>query len=109
MAELVREEAPGLVVVCSHEVAPEWREYERWSSTVVSAYVTPVIAGYLSRLAERLEAQGLARPLRVMQSNGGVTSASLVVRRAANTLFSGPGRRRRSPRSRSRATSAPGG
>jgi N-methylhydantoinase A len=76
--ELVLEEAPELVVVCSHEVAPEWREYERWSSTVVSAYVTPVIAGYLSRLAEQLETRGLARPLRVMQSNGGVTSASLV-------------------------------
>ena len=55
-----------------------------------SAYVTPVIAGYLSRLAERLEAQGLARPLRVMQSNGGVTSAPLVVRARPNTLFSGP-------------------
>jgi N-methylhydantoinase A len=90
VAELLAEAAPGLGVVCSHEVAPEWREYERWSTTVVSAYVTPVIAGYLSRLAERLEERGLAKPLSVMQSNGGVTSAASVVRRAANTLFSGP-------------------
>jgi N-methylhydantoinase A len=90
VAEILREEAPGLVVVCSHEVAPEWREYERWSSTLVSAYVTPVIAGYLSRLAERLAGGGLAGPLFVMQSNGGITSAARAVRRAANTLFSGP-------------------
>jgi N-methylhydantoinase A len=90
VAEILRAEAPEVVVVCSHEIAPEWREYERWSSTLVSAYVTPVIAGYLSRLAERLAAGGLAKPLFVMQSNGGITSASLAVRRAANTLFSGP-------------------
>jgi len=90
VAELLRAAAPGLVVVCSHEVAPEWREYERWSSTLVSAYVTPVIAGYLSRLAGRLADGGLSKPLYVMQSNGGITSASLAVRRAANTLFSGP-------------------
>jgi N-methylhydantoinase A len=90
VAEIVREEAPELVVVCSHEIAPEWREYERWSSTLVSAYVTPVIAGYLSRLAERLAGGGLEKPLFVMQSNGGITSAALAVRRAANTLFSGP-------------------
>jgi N-methylhydantoinase A len=90
VAEIIREEAPELVVVCSHEVAPEWREYERWSSTLVSAYVTPVIAGYLSRLAERLADGGLSKPLFVMQSNGGITSAARAVRRAANTLFSGP-------------------
>jgi len=90
VAAILREESPELVVVCSHEVAPEWREYERWSSTLVSAYVTPIIAGYLSRLAERLEQAGLAHPLYVMQSNGGVTTASRAVRRAVNTLFSGP-------------------
>ena len=60
MRELVHEEAPGLVVVCSHEVAPEWREYERWSSTVVSAYVDAGDRRYLSRLAERLAERGLA-------------------------------------------------
>jgi len=90
VAEILREEAPEVVVVCSHEIAPEWREYERWSSTAVSAYVTPVIAGYLSRLAERLAVGGLRKPLYVMQSNGGITSADHAVRRAANTLFSGP-------------------
>jgi N-methylhydantoinase A len=90
IASILAEEAPSLVVVCSHEIAPEWREYERWSSTLVSAYVTPVIAGYLSRLAERLAEGGLSKPLYVMQSNGGITSAARAVRRAANTLFSGP-------------------
>jgi N-methylhydantoinase A len=90
IASILRDAAPALVVVCSHEIAPEWREYERWSSTLVSAYVTPVIAGYLSRLAARLGDAGLAKPLFVMQSNGGITSAEIAVRRAANTLFSGP-------------------
>ena len=55
-----REEAPDVVVVCSHEVAPEWREYER-TSTVVSAYIARH-RRLPPRLEERLQARGLARP-----------------------------------------------
>ncbi|MBM3676355.1 MAG: hydantoinase/oxoprolinase family protein [Actinobacteria bacterium] len=90
VASLVREIAPALHVVTSSEVAPEWREYERWSTTLVSAYVAPTIADYLGRLDARLTAGGLSTPLHVMQSNGGVTTARTAVDRAVQTLFSGP-------------------
>lgn len=87
---LLEQAAPALAVVASHEVAPQWREYERFSTTVVSAYVTPKISDYLGRLESRLTGDGLPGPLHVMQSNGGVMSAAMGVRRAAQTLFSGP-------------------
>ncbi|GAA1004315.1 5-oxoprolinase [Acrocarpospora pleiomorpha] len=88
--ELISAAAPGLAVVASHEVAPQWREYERFSTTLVSAYVTPKIGDYLSRLETRLAEDGLPVPLHVMQSNGGVMTAQMGVRRAVQTLFSGP-------------------
>ncbi|MFB6395861.1 hydantoinase/oxoprolinase family protein [Polymorphospora lycopeni] len=88
--ELISAAAPGLAVVASHEVAPQWREYERFSTALVSAYVTPKISDYLGRLERRLAERGLPGPLHVMQSNGGVMSAQMGVRRAVQTLFSGP-------------------
>ncbi|WP_283137988.1 hydantoinase/oxoprolinase family protein [Rhizohabitans arisaemae] len=88
--ELIAAAAPGLAVVASHEVAPEWREYERFSTALVSAYVTPKISDYLGRLESRLAEDGLPGPLHVMQSNGGVMTAQAGVRRAVQTLFSGP-------------------
>ncbi len=87
---LVRRHAPGLSVVCSADVAPEWREYERTSTTVISAYIAPIVEEYLSELAARLEDEGLRSSLRVMQSNGGVMTASVALRRPIQTLFSGP-------------------
>ncbi len=89
-AAILREELPGTSVVASHEVTAEWREYERWSTTLVSAYVTPRIRDYLEALELRLAEGGLRSPLHVMQSNGGVMTAQTGLRRAAQTLFSGP-------------------
>jgi N-methylhydantoinase A len=88
--EILLEQLPGTSVVTSGEVAPEWREYERFSTALVSAYVTPKISDYLGRLEERLSEGGLRTPLHVMQSNGGVMTAQMGVRKAAQTLFSGP-------------------
>jgi N-methylhydantoinase A/oxoprolinase/acetone carboxylase beta subunit len=76
----------GLRVCCSHEVLPEYREYERWSTTVVHAYVTPVMDRYLGRVEEGLDG---AR-LRIMQSNGGSISAAAARAQAARTVLSGP-------------------
>jgi N-methylhydantoinase A len=90
VARLVAAADPELTVICSHEVAPEWREYERTSTTVLCAYVAPVIASYLQQLERRLAEQGLAAPLRVMQSNGGVMTAVTARSRPLQTLFSGP-------------------
>jgi len=90
VARLVAAADPALTVICSHEVAPEWREYERTSTTVLCAYVAPVIASYLEQLERRLAERGLAAPLRVMQSNGGVMTAVTARSRPLQTLFSGP-------------------
>lgn len=81
---------PNLLVVSSHTIAPEWREYERTSSTALSAYIAPIINEYLSNLGERLHAIGLVPEIRVMQSNGGVMSATTAKSKAIQTLFSGP-------------------
>ena len=59
-------------VTCSHEVAPEFREYERLSTVVVNAYLGPVLAGYLERLGPRLREVGITAPPHITQSNGGV-------------------------------------
>ncbi|HSG79571.1 MAG TPA: hydantoinase/oxoprolinase family protein, partial [Acidimicrobiia bacterium] len=90
VAAIVREVAPGLSVVTSHEVAPEWREYERTSTTVIAAYIAPIVERYLAELEDRVTEKGLAGPLRVMQSNGGVMTVSFARGKPIQTLFSGP-------------------
>jgi N-methylhydantoinase A/oxoprolinase/acetone carboxylase beta subunit len=81
-----RLEGQGFAVSASHRVLPEYREFERWSTTAVNAYVTPLMARYLGRLEERLTG---AR-LRVMQSNGGSISAARARQSAVRTILSGP-------------------
>jgi len=76
----------GMFVSLSHEVLPEYREYERASTTLVNAYVSPLMDRYLRRLDDEL---GTAR-LRVFQSNGGSISALSAGRSAVHTVLSGP-------------------
>lgn len=76
---------PGLPVSLSSEICPEFREYERSSTTCINAYVAPVMSRYLARLKENLK-----RPLSIMQSNGGALSAEEAAREAVRTLLSGP-------------------
>jgi len=85
VAEAVR--AAGMHVSASHEVLPEFREYERTSTVVLNAYVAPLMDRYLRRLEDELP-RGV--PLRIMQSNGGSISAATARREAARTLLSGP-------------------
>jgi N-methylhydantoinase A len=89
--EMLREELErlGIDASLSSFVLPEFREYERASTTVVNAYVAPVIKGYLSRLASALDDGGRGR-LRLMHSAGGTTSAEMASRRAADLVLSGP-------------------
>lgn len=77
---------PNFHVSLSSEILPEYREYERTSTTVINAYVAPLIGRYLQRLAEGLQ----PRRLTVMQSNGGVISAATAAAQAARTALSGP-------------------
>jgi N-methylhydantoinase A/oxoprolinase/acetone carboxylase beta subunit len=79
-------ERTGLTVSASHRVLCEYREFERWSTTVVNAYVTPLMARYLSVLEARL---GSGR-LRIMQSNGGSIAAATARATAVRTILSGP-------------------
>ena len=81
-----RLEAAGFMVSASHRILPEYREFERWSTTVVNAYVTPLMARYLAKLEEHL---GRSR-LSIMQSNGGSISAATAKAAAVQTILSGP-------------------
>ncbi|MYC86170.1 MAG: hydantoinase/oxoprolinase family protein [Acidimicrobiia bacterium] len=87
---ILRKSLPDIPIVLSHEVAPEWREYERTSSTVTSVYITPRVRDYLSRLSEALRDRGLSVPLHITQSNGGAMIADSAADRAVLTLYSGP-------------------
>jgi N-methylhydantoinase A len=87
-ARVLRDEFDAHVSVSS-DVLREFREYERLSTTVVDAYVTPRVASYLSRLVGRLDSIGAPEPL-VMSSNGGVARAERVAESAVGTVMSGP-------------------
>src|SRR5207302_3055063 len=85
----LRRRHPGVHVVASHEVAPEFREYERASTTAADAYLTPVAARYLRALATAAQEAGLPEPL-VMLSSGGVASVDAAAAQPATILVSGP-------------------
>ncbi len=89
-AELVRQAMPGAYVAASAEVYPQIKEYERVSTTIVNAYVGPVVDRYMRRLVERLKAADYRGPLFIMLSNGGVAPVEEAVRLAAATVLSGP-------------------
>ncbi len=89
VAEALREALPGVHVSASSEVLPEIREYERISTTVVDAYLTPVLRTYLGRLAGRAGEAGLPAPA-IMQSSGGVLPIERSAEHAAWTVLSGP-------------------
>jgi N-methylhydantoinase A len=81
---LQRFEQAGFFVSASHIISPEFREYERTSTTVINAYVSPVMGRYLNRL------QAAVPDLQVMQSNGGMLSAQQAAAQAARCILSGP-------------------
>jgi N-methylhydantoinase A len=87
---IVAEEFPEAFITCSHEVAPEFREFERLSTTVVNAYLGPVMARYIERLGPRLDAAGMRGPRHITQSNGGVMSFATARAHAVRTVLSGP-------------------
>ena len=72
IAAALRARIPGLNLSVSSEVLPEMREYERTSTTVINAYIRPVVADYLGRLSDEMRNTGIKVPLTVMQSNGGL-------------------------------------
>ena len=89
VADEVRRRLPGAHVVASHEVAPEFREYERASTAAADAYLGPLAARYLRSLAERCADEGLSEPL-VMRSSGGVATIEEAAAHPSWILVSGP-------------------
>src|SRR5581483_5590804 len=77
-------------VTLSHEIAREWREYERASTAVLNAYIAPRVERYLADLEQELADRNVTATLYVMQSNGGVTTARTARSQPIQTLFSGP-------------------
>jgi N-methylhydantoinase A len=89
IAGRLREALPGVHVSASHEVLAQFREYERWSTTTIDAYLSPLLGSYLSRLAESAAGRGLPEPV-VMQSSGGVAPLAEAARAGAWSVLSGP-------------------
>src|SRR5690606_3566519 len=88
--EIVLEEIPDAFLSVSHEIAPEFREYERTSTTVVNAYLGPVMRTYLDRLTPRLLEAGISAEPHLTQSNGGVISCETAKNQPVRTVLSGP-------------------
>jgi N-methylhydantoinase A len=89
IAEHLRRQLPDLHVSASHEVLPRFREYERFSTTTIDAYLSPLLSRYLGRLGEATAAAGLPAAV-VMQSSGGVATAEDAGRAGAWSVLSGP-------------------
>ena len=81
---------PNMPITCSCDVAREFREYERASTTTLAAYVQPVVAGYVTRFSQELERKGFQGQFSIMQSNGGRMPADAMAQNAITALFSGP-------------------
>lgn len=90
VANIVRRLAPDIYLALSSEIWPEYQEYERASTTVLSAYVGPTLAAYVTRLEQALGALGFDRPIQIMQSNGGAMTARAAAQKAAYAIESGP-------------------
>jgi N-methylhydantoinase A len=88
--QMVRERLPDLYVTSSVDILPEIREYERTSTTVINAYIGPIVRHYLRSLLARLRGIGVTAPLLIMQSNGGVMTAESAIEKPAHIVESGP-------------------
>jgi len=89
-AAILAEELPGIPISVSHRLSQEWREYERTTTTVVNAYVLPIVERYLATFEQRLAERGFRGRVLITQSNGGACSLPAARARAVHTLESGP-------------------
>lgn len=89
-AEIVREEYPGCFVTTSSSVSPQFREFERFTTAAMNAFVGPKVRDYVQRLEGAIAENGFGADLHVMGSNGGVATGTMVSDRPVLTLLSGP-------------------
>ena len=90
VADILRAEIPEVMVSLSSEVLPVFREYERCVTTILNAYVSPVVSTYVRRLEERLAECAIKAPLLLMKSSGGMTSTRSAQKKPVETALSGP-------------------
>lgn len=90
IVEFIDHRWPGAQVIASHSVCREWREYERTSTTVLSAYVLPTARRYLSQLEAKLAARKLPQAPYIMQSNGGIATVKSAAANPISMVESGP-------------------
>lgn len=88
--EIVAEEHPDAFVTLSSEIAPQFREFERFTTAAMNAFVGPKVRDYVRRLEGRMREAGLRADLHIMGSNGGVATAAMVAERPVMTMLSGP-------------------
>jgi N-methylhydantoinase A len=86
---IVERLCPGVFVTCSHEVSPQFREFERFTTTAMNAFIGPLVRDYVTRLAGQLTHAGFRGEVHIMQSNGGVAPARAVSEVPVYTLMSG--------------------
>jgi N-methylhydantoinase A len=89
-AEVLSKLLTGVEIVASHNVSTQWREYERSSTAVLSAYVKPTVATYLADLRTALRNSGVSAPLYAMRSSGGISSFERALSAPISLLESGP-------------------
>jgi N-methylhydantoinase A len=90
LLELIRMHFPEADVSLSSEVLPEFKEYERMSTTVANAYVMPIVRHYVASLEQRVHSHGIGAGLHIMQSNGGLMTARTASEQSVRTMLSGP-------------------
>jgi len=86
---IVQQHCPDLFVTCSHEVSPQFREFERFTTTAMNAFIGPLVRDYVARLQASLAAAGFRGEVHIMQSNGGVAPARSISETPVYTLMSG--------------------
>ncbi len=88
--EIIKEEYPEVYISLSSEVLPQFREYERFTTTGLNAYIGPTTSRYIRQLKKTLQEQGYTAKVHLMQSFGGVASAEAAQEKPVNLLLSGP-------------------
>ena len=88
--EILKQQLPGMVIMISSEIDPEYREYERMSTTVINSLLVPVVSTYLRKIKNRLKELKVKAPLYIMQSNGGLATFEVASQIPVATIESGP-------------------
>ena len=88
--QVLAERLPGVLVSLSSEVSPQMREYERFNTTIANAYIKPLMASYLGRLADRLRVEGADCPVFLMHSGGGIIDIATAAEFPVRLVESGP-------------------